>query len=148
MRPFVHSAGVLPRQLQSLRALICAAALFTAACGGGGAGDNSSPTTPIPPVPPTSPNAVTVGVSSFNPGTLNVAAGTTVKWTWASCTPSDPYGYGGGCVTHGVAWDTAGGTDSPMQESGSYERLFTAPGSYPYHCPIHGAAMSGVITVQ
>lgn len=83
--------------------------------------------------------------NSFSPAAKTITAGTTVTWAWNSCS-------GGGnytpetCVAHGVNFDD--GTNSPTQEQGSYSRTFSSAGTYPYHCPVHGAAMAGSITVQ
>jgi plastocyanin len=95
---------------------------------------------------------------AFSPTTLDIKVGTTVKWTnngkaihtttsdasptptWNSgevapagtttCAPADPY-----CTP---------GTTPP----GTYQWTFDTPGTYPYHCQIHGAqGMTGTITV-
>ena len=80
-------------------------------------------------------NSVTVGNNSFSPPDLSVAAGTTVTWTWAA-----------GAVEHNVTFDD--GEHSATQSSGSFPRTFSAAGTYPYHCTIHGAAaMHGTVTV-
>ena len=127
------------------------------ACGGGGGGGGSGtptsptpPTTPAAPITPASPGAVTVRNNSFAPATLTVAAGSTVTWTWDTCSQSnDPYGgYTTTCVTHSINWDTPGGTASPSQSEGTYSRTFASAGTYDYHCAVHGAAMSGRIVVQ
>jgi plastocyanin len=97
------------------------------ACGGG----SNSPTGPMD----TGGNTVTVGNNFFSPVDLSVAAGTTVTWNWAA-----------GAVEHNVTFDD--GQHSATQSSGSYPRTFSAAGSYPYHCTIHGAAvMHGTVTV-
>jgi plastocyanin len=79
-----------------------------------------------------------------------VTANTAVRWAWNSCTGGggDPYGGGSGevCVEHGVNFDD--GVSSPTQGQGTYTRTFTAPGTYSYHCAVHGAAMAGAVTVQ
>ena len=123
--------------------------------GGGGAGTPTSPTTPSTPAPttpaaPAAPNTVTVGNNSFSPATLTVTPGTTVTWTWDTCSQgSDPYGGSTKtCVNHSVTWDTPGGTASPTQSEGNYTRAFATAGTFDYHCAIHGAAMSGKIVVQ
>jgi plastocyanin len=67
-----------------------------------------------------------------------------VTWTWNSCS-SDGYG-GTTCVAHSILFDD--GTASGSQSDGSWARTFTTAGTYKYHCTIHGAAMSGTITVQ
>jgi plastocyanin len=87
--------------------------------------------------------------NAFNPGTTTVPVGSTVKWTWDTCTSTqDPYGYGTQtCVDHSVAWD-AGATGSATQSQGTYQRTFDVAGTYTYHCAVHGAAMSGKVVVQ
>jgi plastocyanin len=117
-----------------------------AACGGGGG--YGSPTGSNPPPPPSGPNNVTVANNSFSPADLSVAPGTTVTWTWNTCSGGD--GYGGGvqtCVSHNIVFD-ADATTSGIQSQGSYQRQFSAAGTYAYHCSIHGAAMSGKVVVQ
>ena len=37
------------------------------------------------------------------------------------------------------------GIASGTQSSGTFQRTFSAAGAYPYHCTIHGAAMSGTV---
>ena len=123
------------------------------ACGGGSTGpDNSGGTNgggTNPPPPPgggsgTTTAAVTVGNNLFSPATANVAPGTVVTWTWASC-ESDIYGQT--CVSHNVTFADGGGT-SPVQTTGSFSRTFNTAGTYNYHCSVHGAAMSGKVVVQ
>jgi plastocyanin len=80
-------------------------------------------------------NTVTVGNNFFSPAELSVAPGTTVTWSWAA-----------GAVEHNVTFDD--GQHSATQSSGSFPRTFSAAGTYPYHCTIHGAAvMHGTVTV-
>jgi plastocyanin len=85
--------------------------------------------------------AVTVGPGiSYSPTTVTIGNGGTVTWTWAS-----------GSIAHQVQWLTAPGTlptGSNLQSSGTYSWTFTTPGTYTYDCSIHGAAMSGTITVK
>jgi plastocyanin len=81
---------------------------------------------------------------AFTPGTKTVAVGTTVKWAWNSCT-GDAYS-GQTCTSHSVTFDD--GATSPTQDQGTFERSFSVAGTYKYHCSIHGAAMSGTITVE
>ena len=80
----------------------------------------------------------------FTPGTKTVAVGAEVKWAWNSCT-GDAYS-GQSCVSHSVTFDD--GVTSPTQDQGTFSRIFNSAGTYNYHCSIHGAAMSGTITVQ
>jgi len=85
--------------------------------------------------------AITVGNDFYSPTPDTVAPGATVTWTWA--TPSNG---------HTVNWDSGPGTlpanSGATQTSGTYSATLTAPGTYHYHCAVHGAAMSGVLVVQ
>ena len=117
------------------------------ACGGGGSG-STAPTNNNPPAGNTTTpsGGITVTNNVFSPGIKTVAVGATVQWSWNSCT-NDPYNYGGQtCVAHSVTFDD--GTTSPTQDQGSFNRTFAAAGTYNYHCSVHGAAMTGAITVQ
>lgn len=115
-------------------------------CGG------SSPTStdggpPPPPPPPPPANTVSVTNNSFTPGDLTVPAGTTVTWSWNTCSGGDGYGNGQTCVSHSVVLDD-GSASSSVQSSGSYAHQFATAGTYSYHCSVHGAGMSGKVVVQ
>lgn len=114
------------------------------ACGGGGGASTGPTQQPGNTTPPA--GGISVTNNSFSPGTKTIAAGTTVKWAWNTCS-GDPY-YGGTttCVSHSVTFDD--GATSALQEQGTFERTFAAAGTYNYHCMVHGAAMTGTITVQ
>jgi plastocyanin len=85
---------------------------------------------------------VSVSNNFFNPATTTISAGTFAKFTWA------------GGVDHNVTWD--GGpvprpTNSNTQASGTYQARLLQPGTYTYHCTIHGGigtGMAGSITVN
>jgi plastocyanin len=126
-----------------LTILVLAAA---AGCGGSSTapsgGGNNNNGNPPPPPPPN--NSVTVSNNYFSPATTTVPVGTTVTWTWDSCSGD---GYGGQtCVAHTILFDD--GPTSGSQSSGTWARTFTTAGTYSYHCSIHGTAMSGTIKVQ
>ena len=114
------------------------ALILAGACGGGDEATGPRNT-------PTPPGGIAVTNNAFSPAAKTIPVGTTVTWAWSTCSGGDIYGPET-CVAHGVNFDD--GTDSPTQEKGSYSRTFTTAGSYPYHCAIHGAAMSGSVTVQ
>jgi plastocyanin len=80
----------------------------------------------------------------FTPGSKTVAVGTSVVWTWNTCS-GDVY-TGQTCVAHNVVFDD--GATSGLMDQGTYARTFSVAGTYPYHCAVHGLAMSGSITVQ
>ena len=145
----------------SLVGFVAVALAGALACGGGGGGSTpitptspSTPSTPSSPTPntPASPTEVAVKNNTFAPATTTVSPGTTVRWTWDTCTGGtpDPYGYNPGatCVEHSIVWDAGGASSSPTQSEGTYQRTFDAAGTYNYHCAIHGAAMSGKVVVQ
>ena len=102
-------------------------ALAVLGCGGGSDNGGTGPT-------PGGNNTVSVVNNAFNPSALSVASGSTVTWQWNS-----------GGVAHDVTFDD--GIASSIQSSGSFQRTFTAAGSFPYHCTIHGPSMSGTVTV-
>ena len=117
-----------------IRALAAASvSLLLAACGGSDDPTGTSGTTTNPPGGSTS-NAVAVRDNNFSPNATTVTPGTTVTWTWSGNNPHD--------VTF------ADGTASATQRAGTYQRTFAAAGTYPYQCSVHGASMSGTITVR
>lgn len=102
-----------------------AASDSTTGIGGGGGGGGGGGSTS---------DQISVKDNSFSPSATTVAKGTTVTWTWTGVNP------------HTVTFDD--GAASGTQTSGTFERKFDAAGTYPYHCAVHGASMSGTITVQ
>lgn len=110
---------------------------------GGASSSGSSPaagatTAASPAASRSAANAVSIVDNSFSPGTLAVTKGTKVTWTWSGNNP------------HSVVGKTADGKDvkSPTQSSGTFEFTFDVPGTFQYQCGVHGAAMTGTITVQ
>ena len=89
-------------------------------------------------------NAITVDNNYFDPMSTTVPVGTKVTWTWNAC-GSDGYG-GQTCVSHGIVFDD--GAQAAAQTQGTWTRTFSTAGTYNYHCSVHGASMSGTITVQ
>jgi plastocyanin len=81
-------------------------------------------------------NLVGVYDNEFVPSSLTVTAGTTVTWE-----------FHGSYSSHNVTFDNGSGA-SPDLMTGTYTRTFSAVGTFPYRCRIHGAAMSGSIVVQ
>ena len=69
--------------------------------------------------------------------TVTIQHGQSVTWSWVS-------------GVHGVVSDSSPKAfpDSPTQASGQYTATFATAGSYPYHCAVHGAMMTGTIVVQ
>jgi len=75
---------------------------------------------------------VTIQNSAFNPPSVEVSAGDTVRWTNKDS------------VEHTVNGQTFG--SGPIPKGQNYEFLFTTPGVYNYDCSIH-PAMKGTVTV-
>ena len=137
-----------------LRATGVALAVFLLGCGGGGGGGPASP----PPSGGTGGTGgtggstsadITVQNNAFSPSATTVPAGTTVTWTWNSCTGD---GYGGQlCTDHSIVFDDGVRTGAALQSAGTFSSTFTTAGTYGYHCSVHGTATSGMrgtITVQ
>jgi plastocyanin len=81
--------------------------------------------------------------NAFNPSSLTVAAGSTVTWSWSATAQN-----------HNVVPDgtipTASG--NPVDGPNTYQFRFDTPGTYRYHCTVHGGpggvGMSGTVVVQ
>ncbi len=137
-----------------------AATLVTVLCVGVtfGCGSSSSPSNTLgdtptaPPTPPSSPTNGAVGIQDFSyaPQTLNITVGGNVNWTnngpsvhmavsdaglWNSGTLAAPGGGGG----YGGGGSGSGGT---------FSRVFSQAGTYPYHCEIHPYIRGSIIVSQ
>jgi plastocyanin len=117
------------------------AALLLTACGGGG-GSTTPSTNPPANQPPAGQTGTTItipagdgygGSSSFSPGSLTVAPGTTVTWM----------------NRDGVVHVTESGTvwSANLEPGGSFSHTFATRGTFNYRCSIH-TGMSGSVTVQ
>jgi plastocyanin len=131
----------------SARGALIALIAFALACGGGGGGSPTSP--PSGGTGGSTSADIKVQNNSFTPTSTTVPVGTTVTWTWNACTGD---GYGGqACTDHSVVFDDGGRTNAPLQSEGTFTSTFNAPGTYGYHCSVHGGVgtgMHGTITVQ
>jgi plastocyanin len=132
--------------------LTAAAIVLVAACGGAASDTTSSTNTGTPTNPggtAANPNTVSLIDSSFSPTSITVKVGSTVTWQWSTCSDtSSGYGYGGACITHQISFDDGSGAQSPLQDQGTFNRTFTAAGTFKYHCLVHGSQMSGQVVVQ
>jgi plastocyanin len=100
---------------------------------------------------------VTVGPNGnlvFDPATVTIKVGDTVRWLWASSFHSVVSGVvvggvnmpdGKFCSPSDTACDNA-----PLSTQGAvYDHTFTAAGTYPYFCSPHGVlGMTGTVIVQ
>jgi plastocyanin len=90
------------------------------------------------------PTTTTINVvnNEFSPATITVAAGTEVTWSWSA-----------GATNHNVAPDgtVPPRSGNPVNGPNTYRFTFNTPGTYGYHCEVHGApgfGMSGTVIVQ
>src|SRR4030095_10741574 len=94
--------------------------------------------------------AVGQGGDVFVPDKISIAAGDTVRWTWAegghSVTSGDP------CIVDGqyCSPDDLNCDQGILSDQGTvYEHTFTEPGVYSYFCHAHcGIGMTGVVNVS
>lgn len=108
----------------------------TAACGGGGGDGYNNPMNPNPnPNPPSTSNAINVRDNSFQPSATTVPVGTIVTWTWV------------GQDVHNVSFTGGGPTSGDQSTGDTYQRTFSAAGTFNYSCTRH-AGMNGSVTVQ
>lgn len=127
--------------------LLVALSLFAAACGDD---DSSGGTGPAPSTQKAggaaSPaqeqsqggNTVVVEDNRFTPASLTVSKGTIVTWRWT------------GKNVHSVI-GTYNGKEvksDRMPINSGFVYTFDAPGTFEYHCDVHGASMAGKIIVQ
>src|SRR4051812_678114 len=80
------------------------------------------------------------GGATFSPSSVNIESGDSVLWTWASDFHS---------VTSGTPTAPNGIFDSGIHDTGfTFSFTFRAAGKYPYYCLVHGAMMTGIVTVS
>ena len=114
--------------------VVGAAALVLTACGPTVGGDNCTPKAG------TAATTVRVvsdpqAVGAYDPKTVTIQAGASVEWNWQD--QGNP---------HSVTADD-GSFDSCLQNAGhTFVVTFVKPGTYAYHCSIHGQ-MTGRIVV-
>jgi plastocyanin len=81
------------------------------------------------------PASVTIASFAFDPKSVTITAGETVTWTNLDR------------AAHSAAL-TGGGPKTKTLANGESDSLkFTAAGTYPYVCGIHGSSMSGTVVV-
>ncbi len=95
---------------------------------------NSNPDTP-------GPNEVFIQNITFNPKTITVSAGTTIKWTNKDN------------VAHTVSSGTPGSPNGTfetgnMNVGATFSYMFSTKGTFPYYCKLHQDTMTGTVVVQ
>lgn len=132
--------------------------LFAAACHS----DHSGPTQPImvtpaptapsgSPTPTPPPSSGATRIVNVGPGNVftdsqsgssstTIKAGDTVQWNFRDSVPHSSTS--GACCTASGLWD------SGIKSSGSFSHQFPSAGTFPYFCTVHGAMMTGTVTVN
>jgi len=89
---------------------------------------------------------VTIQGVAYHPAVVTIQTGQTVEWvnrdTEANTVVSNRFGDE---IPKHVGPNEMG--SQPIEPGGTYSVTFTAPGTYPYHCVIHGY-MHGVVIVR
>ena len=111
--------------------------LGISSCGGGGGG--SSPTSPPPPAPP---QVVVVQVRDFGfePRSVTIQPGDTVRWVLSGADRTHTVSARDGSFDSGASFNRDGGT---------FERRFTTSGTWEYWCSSHRdcCSMQGSVRV-
>ncbi len=80
---------------------------------------------------------ITVGDNFYSPASVTAAPGDLIVFTYQ------------GSRSHPTEADNGGFATFPMNSANrTHSFSLTSPGNYSYHCQVHGASMSGLITVQ
>jgi plastocyanin len=117
----------------TVTAVAAGSARITASLTAGGV-TKTGTTTVTAQVAPASVGVVAPAIA-FQPATVDVSAGGTVTWTFAS-------------IPHDVSFTTAGApADVPLLQDGSASRTFPTNGSFAYRCTIH-PPMTGTVHVH
>jgi len=82
---------------------------------------------------PTQTSSVNVDDNQFTPGSVQVAVGATVTWTWV------------GSNRHDVTFPS--GPSSITQTTGTFSRQFPTAGTFTYSCTQH-IGMNGTVVVK
>lgn len=100
----------------------------------------SAPPTQPPAVatqPPSAASGNTVEVKiadfAFDPATITIKVGTTIKWTNMDSAP------------HTVTADDNSWTSARLKQGETYTHTFDQAGTYPYHCSLHSNMQATVI---
>ena len=121
-----------------LLVLTLAGALALLYCGGGGGGGSSSPTDPQPPG--SSVHIVQIKDNSYDPKTLTIQPGETVRWVFSGSDTTHTVTAKDGSFDSGAMFKTSGAT---------FERRFDTGGTFEYSCKAHSQCclMRGSIKV-
>lgn len=121
----------MPRihRLVSLLALTLAASLAVSSCGGGGGGGYGGGGSPTEPTPrPAQVHTVTVKDNSYEPKSLTIEPGDTVRWVFSGLDGTHTVTDQGGTFDSGTVFTASGAM---------FERRFDSVGTWNYSCKAH-----------
>jgi plastocyanin len=129
--------------MDSLRGMVVGVAVVTAAVSvfavarAVSTDDAATAGSSAPPVetPSGSVTEITIADFAFDPGTIEVAAGTSVRWTNEDR------------AAHSVRSGTDAFAEQTMDQGGTAVATFAEPGTYDYFCGIH-PSMSATVVVK
>jgi len=106
---------------------------------------NTGTITLIPgPIPPTV--AIDIRDDVFAPTTLTIFKGQTVQWTNKGGEPHTVTANPGTEKCKATSSEAFG--SSTLNPGDTFEHTFNVPGTFDYHCEVHGCPMKGSITVE
>lgn len=119
----------MPRihRLVSRLALTLAASLAVFSCGGGGGGGYGGGGSPTEP-PPAQVHTVTVKDNSYEPKSITIEPGDTVRWVFTGIDGTHTVTALNGAFDSGTVFTASGAT---------FERRFEARGTWDYSCKAH-----------
>lgn len=128
--------------------LTAVAALALAACSSGSSSGSQAPgpqasgssggtASACKPSTQTGSTAVTIQNFAYSPSTVQAKVGQPVTWTNKDS------------INHGAVLDNDPScTTGPFGNGATGSLVFSAPGTYTYHCPVHGTSMKGTVQVS
>ena len=124
---------------------------FSVACGGSSTSYSSSPPPappgPPPTPPPPAPGTVIIAITDYQytSDTITIAKGTSVRWNNNGPSPHSVTSDAAVFVSGTLAGPGVDAYGTPMAGA-QYTRVFSAEGTFPYHCEVH-AQMHGAVIV-
>ena len=120
----------------TLSVVLFALSLFVAQCAKGSSYNGSPGPSPTPNPGVTADVTIAIEGMTYSPSSATARVGQTVAWRNTDSIPHTATSNASGFNTGSIG---AGGTSNPITMS--------TAGVFPYHCTIHGLAMSGTLTV-
>ena len=156
MRDYLSGLTTWMRRFWVILSLVTVASVILVACGGSSTPTTTTAPTPTPttaptptptPLPATIPLGATIvqmienppGHYIFQPASVTIKAGSVIVWIDMSDAPHT--------ITSDPSDTITFSTTSNVTQDHTFALVFTAPGTYAYHCNIHPTTMKGTITV-